>query len=169
MSFVLRFTRRFSMAHRLIAGQSDKCATPHGHNELVTVDLAARDSKPLDGHANMVAEFARAKGNWHRFVDEQLDHALQLSEHDPLLAIADERFVGWRLVVTPGDPTTELLAALLAAKCQSFLDADTTDLRVVRVTIEETPTNSVVFAGDPRDVLPKRDEPWWWRADESTR
>ena len=180
MSFVLRFTRRFSMAHRLIAGQSDKCATPHGHNELVTVDLVAnllgrpgqRPTKrptPLDGHANMVAEFARAKGRWHRFVDEHLDHALQLSEHDPLVAIADAQFTGWRLVITPGDPTTELLAALLAAKCQCFLDADTTSLRVARVTIEETPTNSVVFEGDPRDVLPARDDAWWWRADDSTR
>jgi 6-pyruvoyltetrahydropterin/6-carboxytetrahydropterin synthase len=213
MSFVLRFTRRFSMAHRLIAGQSDKCATPHGHNELVTVDLVAdvlgrpgqrptellgrpgqrptellgrpgqrptellgrpgqrptEHATPLDGDANMVAEFARAKGRWHRFVDEHLDHALQLSEHDPLLAIADAQFPGWRIVVTPGDPTTELLAALLAAKCQRFLDADTTSLRVARVTIEETPTNSVVFEGDPRDVLPARDDAWWWRADDSTR
>ena len=202
MSFVLRFTRRFSMAHRLIAGQSDKCATPHGHNELVTVDLVAKllgrpgqrptellgqpgqrptellgqpgqrpteHPTPLDGHANMVAEFARAKGRWHRFVDDHLDHALQLSEHDPLAAIADTQFAGWRLVITPGDPTTELLAALLAAKCQCFLDADTTGLRVARVTIEETPTNSVVFEGDPRDVLPARDDAWWWRADDSTR
>jgi 6-pyruvoyltetrahydropterin/6-carboxytetrahydropterin synthase len=191
MSFVLRFTRRFSMAHRLIAGQSEKCATPHGHNELVTVDLVAKPlgrpgqrptellgrpgqrptehPTPLDGGANMVAEFARAKGRWHRFVDDHLDHALQLSEHDPLLAIADAQFDGWRLVITPGDPTTELLAALLAAKCQCFLDADTTHLRVARVTIEETPTNSVVFEGDPRDVLPARDDAWWWRADDSTR
>jgi 6-pyruvoyltetrahydropterin/6-carboxytetrahydropterin synthase len=213
MSFVLRFTRRFSMAHRLIAAQSEKCATPHGHNELVTVDLVAKPlgrpgqrptellgrpgqrptellgrpgqrptellgrpgqrptehPTPLDGGANMVAEFARAKGRWHRFVDDHLDHALQLSEHDPLLAIADAQFHGWRLVITPGDPTTELLAALLAAKCQCFLDADTTRLRVARVTIEETPTNSVVFEGDPRDVLPARDDAWWWRADDSTR
>ncbi|MCA9615598.1 MAG: 6-carboxytetrahydropterin synthase [Myxococcales bacterium] len=168
MSFVLRFTRRFSMAHRLIAGQSTKCATPHGHNELVTVDLVAAAPAPLDGHANMVTEFARAKGRWHRFVDEHLDHALQLSEHDPLLALAGEHFVQWRLVVTPGDPTTELLAALLAAKCGAFLAAEGTGLRVARVTIEETPTNAVVFEGNPHDVLPAR-EGWWSRADDSTR
>lgn len=169
MSFTLRFTRRFSMAHRLIAGCSVKCATPHGHNELVTVDLVAREPRALDGHANMVAEFAQAKGRWHRFVDEHLDHALQLAETDPLLALAATHFAEWRLVVTPGDPTTELLAALLASKCQAFLDAESEGLRVARVTIEETPTNTVVFEGDPTSVLPPRDDAWWRRADDSTR
>lgn len=174
MSFALRFTRRFSMAHRLVAGQSLKCATPHGHNELVTVELVARDPRRLDGSANMVAEFARAKRRWHHFVDEHLDHALQLSEHDPLLRLANDHFPDWRLVITPGDPTTELLAALLAAKCQRLLDAEAESpghvgLRVARVTLEETPTNSVVFTGDPSEVLPARDDAWWWRPDESTR
>ncbi|MBN9481695.1 MAG: 6-carboxytetrahydropterin synthase, partial [Bordetella sp.] len=35
----VRFTRRFSMAHRLIADAGSKCAVPHGHNEFVTVTL----------------------------------------------------------------------------------------------------------------------------------
>lgn len=169
MSFSLRFTRRFCMAHRLTSGQSAKCATPHGHNEHVVVDLVAAEPGPLDGKVNMVAEFARAKGRWHAFVDDQLDHSLQLAEDDPLLALAASHFPSWRLVVTPGDPTTELLAALLAAKCQSFLDADGAGLLVRRVTLEETPTNSVVFEGSPQDVLPVRAAAWWWRADDSTR
>jgi len=169
VSFALRFTRRFSMAHRLTAGASETCLTPHGHNEHVTVDVVAREATRLDGDANMVAEFAAVKRRWHRFVDRHLDHALQLSETDPLLAIVDERFPTWRVVVTPGDPTTELLAALLASKCQAFLDERFEGaLRCARVTLEETPTNAVVFEGAPRDVLP-RAEGWWSRADDSTR
>ena len=36
----LEFTRRYAMAHRLLATKSPKCAIPHGHNEFVTVRLA---------------------------------------------------------------------------------------------------------------------------------
>ena len=35
----LEFTRRYAMAHRLLATKSAKCAIPHGHNEFVTVRL----------------------------------------------------------------------------------------------------------------------------------
>jgi 6-pyruvoyltetrahydropterin/6-carboxytetrahydropterin synthase len=156
------------MAHRLTSGCAERCMTPHGHDEHVIVELEAKVPTALDGDTNMVAEFSRAKGRWHRFVDDRLDHALQLSASDPLLAMADERFAEWRLVVTPGDPTTELMAALLAAKCQAILDAEDVGLRVRRLTLEETPTNSVVFEGDPREVLPPG-EGWWQRADDSTR
>lgn len=167
MSLALRFRRRFSMAHRLPSGPAKKCASPHGHDEYVSVELVAARPERLDGQGNMVVEFGRAKSRWHRFVDERLDHALQLSASDPLLAIAREHF-DWRLVVTPGDPTTELMAALLAAKCQAILDDELDGaLRVRRVILEETPTNSVIFEGDPREVLPAGDG-WWWRPDEST-
>ena len=53
MSLVLRFTRRFSMAHRLSSNTSRKCATPHGHNEHITVELISRTNSKLDGNVNM--------------------------------------------------------------------------------------------------------------------
>ncbi len=167
MSLELTFTRRFCMAHRLTSGASAKCATPHGHNELVTVTLVPTRPERLDGVGNMVVEFGAAKRRWHAFVDDHLDHGLQLGEDDPLLAFATEAFPGWRLVVTPGDPTTELLAVLLMAKCQSFLDDEGLPLRCARVKLEETPTNAVLFTGTPAEVLPRR-EGWWSRADGST-
>ncbi len=43
----LEFTRRYAMAHRLLATQSPKCAIPHGHNEFVTVRLDAAHPVPL--------------------------------------------------------------------------------------------------------------------------
>lgn len=156
------------MAHRLISGRSQLCATPHGHNEFVTVELAPLTVQKLDGSANMVEEFASAKARWHRFVDEVLDHALQLSEADPLVAIAGAQFPDWRLVLTPGDPTTELLAALLASKCQAILDDEGLQLRVERLLLEETPTNTVVVDGDGRALLPAQ-AGWWMRADSSAR
>lgn len=167
MGFVLQFTRRFVMAHRLTGGDSPKCETPHGHNQTVTVDLAPRTPFALDGRRNMAAEFGAVKERWHAFVDERLDHALQLSDSDPLLALAETHFPSWKLVVTPGDPTTELMAVLLKAKCQAFLDAAGHELVCVRVTLVETPTNTVVFEGDHREVMPRGDG-WWLRADDST-
>lgn len=154
------------MAHRFTSGASPTCATPHGHNEDVTVELVAKSPVALDQRQNMVAEFGAVKKRWHRFIDRRVDHALQLSEHDPFLAIAREHFPEWRLVVTPGDPTTELMATLLMAKCQAFLDDEELPLRCRRVLLEETPTNAVAFEGHWREVLDR--DGWWSRADNTT-
>ncbi len=168
MSFALQFTRRFSMAHRLTSGCSTLCATPHGHNEHVTVELRAKTDAALDGQTNMVVEFAKAKSRWHAFVDGAMDHALQLAETDPLLAFADANYPDWRVVVTPGDPTTELVAALLLSKCQAILDDEGLPLVVTRVLLEETPTNTVIAEAAALALLPAG-EGWWTRADQSTR
>ena len=115
--FELVFSRRFSMAHRLLAGSSERCALPHGHNEYVRVHLRATTPAPLDGGTNMVVPFERAKGVWHGFIDNHVDHALQLGEGDPLLDWfrVHEPGRAARIMITPGDPTTELLACLLMA------------------------------------------------------
>lgn len=62
--FSLVFTRRFSMAHRLIADPAGKCAIPHGHNEQVIARLQPVAPQRLDGRANMVVPFDRAKACW---------------------------------------------------------------------------------------------------------
>lgn len=169
--FSLVFTRRYAMAHRLIAGLSDKCAVPHGHNEVVTVTLRGMSPRPLDGGANMVVPFERAKGTWHRWIDDHVDHSLHLSADDPLLGwfAAHEPHRLPRILVTPGDPTTEVLAACMMAKLSAFLDRDGGQLACAEVRIDETPTNTVVFTGDPRAVLPSVPlaRPWWTRSDMS--
>lgn len=171
--FALNFSRRYSMAHRLISGRSRKCMTPHGHNEIVSVRLAPKNPERLDGAANMVESFEQAKGQWHRWIDEHVDHALQLSEDDPLIAYFLEREpeIAPRLLVCPGDPTTEALAACFMAKLTAFLEADGGRLTCVELSIEETPTNRVTLTA-PADVLPLRARkpgmaPWWERADMS--
>ena len=75
----LEFTRRYAMAHRLLATQSPKCAIPHGHNEFVTVRLdPVRAFKFAD--TNSAAPFELAKKRWHQWIDESVDHALS-GEH----------------------------------------------------------------------------------------
>lgn len=168
----LIFTRRFSMGHRLIHDAGESCALPHGHNEFVTVRLEATAPRPLDGANNMVVSFRQAKTAWHRFVDERLDHALQLAEDDPLLAWfrTHEPHRAARIVVTPGDPTTEMMACLMKAKLDAMLHADGGLLRCRTITLQETPTNTVEFSGDPLSLIPAPRPPehcWWRRADMS--
>jgi 6-pyruvoyltetrahydropterin/6-carboxytetrahydropterin synthase len=167
--FSLVFSRRYSMAHRFIAGNSEKCAVPHGHNEIVTVHLKAVDPSPLDGVNNMVEPFERAKARWHRWVDDYVDHALQLSEADPLLEwfVRHEPHRVSRILVTPGDPTTEALACCMMAKLNAFLKSDGGRLACAEIRIEETPTNAVTFEGDPLSYLVSAPgaNPWWKRAD----
>lgn len=171
--FSLVFTRRYSMAHRLIADPASKCAVPHGHNEIVTARIGAVTPQRLDGRANMVAPFETTKERWHAWIDQAVDHALQVSEGDPLIGYFrdNEPDKLARLLVMPGDPTTELLAACFMAKLNAFLDDDGGRLRCIELTIEETPTNAVVFTGDPAEVLPAQAsgnrQPWWRRADMS--
>lgn len=172
--FSLVFSRRYSMAHRLLAGRSQKCMVPHGHNEIVTARMQAACPGRLDGAANMVEPFEEAKGMWHRWIDNCVDHALQLSDQDPMIGYFMEREPDLvaRLLVCPGDPTTEALAACFMSKLNTFLEAAGGRLRCVELTIEETPTNHVTFSGSPLDVLPaqtggRRPVPWWRRADMS--
>lgn len=167
----LSFTRRFSMGHRLISGSSERCAIPHGHNEFVTVTLQAKTPERLDGAQNMVVPFADAKRRWHDFIDTRLDHSFQISSADPLLDWFREHEPQRldRLVVTPGDPTTELMAALLYAKLQAFLHDEGDTLVCTSLTLEETPTNTVCLTGGPEIFLPESSDTsgdvWWHRAD----
>ena len=168
----LIFTRRFSLGHRLIHGASESCALPHGHNEFITVRLKPSTVTRLDGAGNMPVSFQKAKSTWHRFVDERLDHALQLAADDPLLAWfqTHEPARAARIVVTPGDPTTELMVCLLMSKLNAFLSAEGGVLYCSELSIEETPTNTVSFQGDPAMIIPAQAEPgsrWWTRPDMS--
>ncbi len=167
--FELVFTRRYSMAHRLIAGCSEKCRTPHGHNEFVTINLAALDSTGLlDGRTNMIETFEKAKKLWHKWIDQAVDHAFQLNDQDPMIewfAYNDPMMLK-RLLITPGDPTTEMLAVCFKSKLEAFMRFEGSRLRCVGVSIEETPTNRVTFRGAADVHLPS-DVAWYNRSDLS--
>lgn len=170
MAFTLQFERRFSMAHRLISGSSPKCAIPHGHNEYVKVYLEVKASRTLDSHSNMIAAFAEAKHRWHQFVDERLDHSFQVRNDDPILDFFKQKepHLMKRILITPGDPTTEVLCACLMSKLSAFLDDSDSNLQCARLEIQETPTNTVILEGvgayEPH--LPQGDY-WWCRSDFS--
>jgi 6-pyruvoyltetrahydropterin/6-carboxytetrahydropterin synthase len=161
------------MAHRLFNLRESRCYIPHGHNEYVTIELTASHSA-LDGNHNMTAPFEKMKKLWHTWIDDHVDHTLQLGSRDPLIQYFQEHEADNvpYLLVTPGDPTTEVMAALFYAKATALIGSLNLGLSCTKVILEETPTNHVVFSGIPDDVI-NRDHyplgadkvPWWHRAD----
>jgi 6-pyruvoyltetrahydropterin/6-carboxytetrahydropterin synthase len=165
----LTFSRRYAMAHRLLSDPQSKCATPHGHDQVVSVRL--RPTRGLDvGGSNMAAPFDRVKRRWHGWIDGQVDHALHLNLTDPLLDYfrANEPAQAGRIMTFRGDPTTEALVVAFWRKLEAFIAADDLPFVLEALTVQETPTNAVsldaegaarVGAWSPGD--------WCDRADES--
>ncbi len=148
----LEFTRRYAMAHRLLADPSSKCAVPHGHNEVVAVRLAPHRDFRFGG-SNAEAPFEAVKSRWHAWIDNSVDHALQLSESDPLIGYfrthEPQRLA--RILTIPGDPTTEALAACFWLKLAAFIAGEDLPFSVSAVRVEETPTNAVILTRDGFD------------------
>lgn len=144
----IEFTRRFAMAHRLLADPASKCATPHGHNEFVTVTLET-EAAPQWGGSNLAADFEVLKRRWHGWIDGAVDHALQLNACDPLVGFFREHEPQRlpRLMLFDGDPTTEAAAVGFRRKLQAFLSVDAPGWRCTRLRLEETPTNAVTLDG----------------------
>jgi len=165
---LIQFKRRFSMAHRLRFERTSKCATPHGHNEFVSVSLQAKTGKTIDwGHANHAASFSSLKAHWHSFVDDSLDHAFQLGADDPMIGYFREHEPDLlpRLLIIAGDPTTEAVATALYMKLNAILATHTPEFECVRLELEETPTNSVVLTQAEVEACPVRLGDWCHRAD----
>ena len=162
------------MAHRLTSGLSPKCETPHGHNEYIEVFLKGKEDVALDLNANMVMLFEKSKGKWHRFIDDFVDHALQLNVNDPLIGYFEknEKEKLARILTTLGDPTTEMLSACLMSKLQAFLDGENLPLDCTKILLEETPTNMVCLEGVRAfsKYLPptNQEKLYWWERDDFT-
>ena len=142
----LEFSRRYAMAHRLLGDPVSKCATPHGHNEIVSVRLTPATSFRFGG-ANALAPFEAVKGRWHRWIDNHVDHALQLNKADPLVGFFRENEPArlQHIMSFEGDPTTEALAACFWLKLDAFVRGESLPFAVTQVRVEETPTNAVVI------------------------
>jgi 6-pyruvoyltetrahydropterin/6-carboxytetrahydropterin synthase len=166
----LEFTRRYAMAHRLLATHSAKCAIPHGHNEFVTVRLDPTETFRFSAK-NSAAPFEQIKRRWHQWIDEHVDHALHLGEDDPLIGYFREREPALlkQIMTFQGDPTTEALAACFFLKLSAFVAEDGLPFSVREVRIEETPTNTVVVAREHFEPsrCGLRASAWPWRADMS--
>ena len=169
-NIVLKFSRRYSMGHRLISGAAKNCQIPHGHDEVVTVNIASKDNLGLDPNTNMLVEFEEAKGQWFKWIDQAVDHSFHINAEDPIIDFfrTNEPELLSKILITPGDPTTEIRAACYHAKLNSFLGSGNKGLICLGLQIQETPTNAVYFSSDNIDNFLSPDEANWWnRADLS--
>ncbi len=174
MSFEICFTRRYCMSHRLFNIKNSRCFVPHGHNEYVKVYLSTTAYDTLDGAVNMMAPFAVLKKVWHEWIDDHVDHSLQLSSQDQMLdyfkSTEPENLA--HIMITPGDPTTEVLAACFMSKINAILRDQGLSVCCHKVEVIETPTNTVTFSGDPKAIISADHYqgaavPWWERPDMS--
>ena len=157
------------MAHRLTSGVAPNCAIPHGHDEVVTVNIVEKADQGLDAETNMLVEFDVVKRRWFEWIDSAVDHSFHLGEGDPLITYFRENEPGLltRLLITPGDPTTEIRAACYSAKLTAFLSGDARAFCCNRVTIQETPTNAVEYRPSGTPAVAAGDRHWWNRPDMS--
>lgn len=141
--FELDFTYRFETAHRFTKGNS-KCATPHGHTWQASLEFAA---SPSDLQSNdMIEDFANLKAAWRKFLTGTVDHSMMHHYQDPLAPVMRELVTGFRGLPFPGDPTTELVAALFLLKAQAMTKS--LPVHPVAVTVQETPTNRLRFRAE---------------------
>jgi len=159
----LNFKYRFEAAHRFTDANS-KCSTPHGHTWWVTLTLS-HESADIDLANNFATDFKDLKSGWKRFVDNELDHHFFLNSSDSLASYLEKTEPNLNVKLTPGDPTTEVLAALFLKKAESILGG-LNHISVNSILLEETPTNSVLINKIDADQLiqrldVKQKNQWW--------
>ena len=165
----LSFKYRFEAAHRFTDAGS-KCSTTHGHTWWVTLNLSHK-AQYIDLSKNFATDFKDLKKDWRSFIDRDLDHHFFLNSQDNLAHHLKEMEPNLNLKLTPGDPTTEVLASLFFKKAQGLLK-HLKHIEVLSILLEETPTNSVlVKKEDAEEILQrlyKQEEkqdlktPTWW-------
>lgn len=139
----LKFRYRFEAAHRFVNSASVQCMTPHGHTWHATLHLEAKRNE-LDEN-DMVAEFSQLKSYWKKLITEVFDHSYMCNEEDALIPVLKTTHSECRLLVFPGDPTTELISVMMFAKMQNYVQNSEIRhfVRITGINIEETPTNSL--------------------------
>jgi len=116
----------FCYGHRLL-NYDGKCCHLHGHNGKAVITL---ETPRLD-ERGMVIDFTDIKRVVNRWIDDNLDHRMILSENDPAVPALTE--LGEPLFLMDGNPTAENIARLI------FDRATEAGLPVVEVSLWETP------------------------------
>jgi 6-pyruvoyltetrahydropterin/6-carboxytetrahydropterin synthase len=127
-------------AHRFYqADCSPKCQSIHGHSWVITLTLKASKLN----NQGMVIEFGQLKQAWRSWLDRHMDHSLMLHQDDPVAPALQAAVPEIRLLLLPGDPTTENLAHWLTEQAQIILQGlgYEDSIAVERVQLQETAVN----------------------------
>ena len=116
----------FDASHRLLHYQG-KCACLHGHRWRVEVWMEGRVAEKT----GILVDYNTIKE-----VVERLDHQIILNQEDPLVRCIRKVHP---VVITPGEPTSELLASLLCDQLHEECRKRGHDARVTRLRVWESP------------------------------
>lgn len=129
MNSVVCVRVEFDSAHRLYPYEG-KCANIHGHRYQVDIGIPGS----ID-YRGMVADFGDLKCLFKGFVDRVFDHALILSDEDPLgPKLAD---LGIEVRILEGSPTAENMAQYLYDQFTELVAPE--GLAIGYVRVYETP------------------------------
>lgn len=129
----------FDAGHRLL-NHEGKCRNVHGHR--YTAALEVETIKGLDA-VGRVVDFSVIKTEVGGWIDEKLDHGYIAQLKDPVGEAAVK--AGLKVFWVDFPPTAEHLAELIWRNATRLLQEVEPSLRVVRVTLWETPTSSATF------------------------
>ncbi len=115
----------FEASHRLLH-YAGKCFRLHGHQWRVEVWMEGR----VDETTRILVDY-----NCIKEVVQRYDHQVILNAEDPMVECLS-RFQ--EVVTTPGDPTSELLAALIAQKIDEECRRQNLEARVIRIRVWES-------------------------------
>lgn len=181
-AFLISFQYRFESGHRLSKATAGTCMTPHGHSWHAKAIFGS--SASLLNAEDMVIEFALLKKGWKSFIHETADHSFFHHWQDSLLPSLTDLIPDFRGLPFPGDPTTELVAALFFAKISAMHEelcktlptlGDETPLpKPTAIVIQETLTNTIELQSGPAlqsllNRLNENFEGWWQVADPLAR
>ncbi len=166
----IAFKYRFESAHRFVFSERE-CSTPHGHTWHATLNLVASTDDLNEN--NMIEDFAVLKKGWKNFVTSVADHSFFYNCDDPILPTLKKHIPNFRGLPFPGDPTTEMIAALFFIKASAM--CENYPVRPESVLIDETPTNSITFYhSELEDFVKKtnlslKTSNWWANEDSGSR
>lgn len=165
----IRFRYRFEAAHRFLGGAT-KCRTPHGHSWHATLIMESPTAE-LNSQ-QMTEEFSSLKKNWKAFIQETVDHSYFHHPEDSVAKILQTEMDDFRGLSCPGEPTTELIAALFLQKALWMYRE--TKLNVKAILLEETETNHIYLDRNGLELLVRQyqaisaQNTAWWNSSSPT-
>ena len=117
----------FDASHRLLHYRG-KCHNLHGHRWKVEIWITGR----TDDETNILVDYNEIKEVVNRF-----DHQIILNMADPMVPRIEEFHP---VITTPGDPTSELLAALIRDAIEGKYSGNGKNITVDTIRVWESPT-----------------------------
>jgi len=117
----------FDASHRLLHYKG-KCANLHGHRWKVEVWV---EGEP-DNTTSILLDYNKIKEIIGKF-----DHQIILNIDDPM-ATCIKKFQ--HIIVTPGDPTSELLAVVIRDDLEKYCRSQRISAKIIRIRVWESPS-----------------------------